>query len=459
LRKSLRQLAVILGLNIGAALLNAATAAPFVYSIGEAVTGVCSNGWLGVEEADEVVGSLIPGCNTLSHTYSLLGGGLDQDSWWVMREAFSYWSQDPGNRTFYHDLLVEKNIKFQYPPASLFIPLLLTELHIKQKSFYFLMTYVSLLTTILAVAAISLHSLRKFGRELLPWRDMGLSLILIGLLTLTYYPIVKAGSLGQIQAWLNAVFAVSLLCHLKGRPALAGILVGLMASVKPQYGLFLLWGLFRGDRRFTLAMLGTVVAGAIAGMWVFGISMYFDYLDGLGYLSRHGEAFFPNQSVNGLLNRLFSISQPELSYNIEFPGSFPPYSPWVYYPTIITGLAIVALCLLGRRSNQAYGQGADYCLMALGITTASPIAWEHHYGILIAIFAFLWPVLWFSDSFAGERRWRLILAVCYLLSSNLISLANLLSPTYLNFLQSYLLFAALGVYVILLKMRQRSYVA
>jgi hypothetical protein len=188
------------------------------------------------------------------------------------------------------------------------------------------------------------------------------------------------------------------------------------------------------------------------------MSTYFDYLQGLGYLSRHGEAFYANQSVNGLANRIFSIYQPELYPNTGF-GAFPPYNPWVYYPTIITGIVILVTCLLVGRNKQTYGRGADYCLMALGVTIASPIAWEHHYGILFPVFAFLWPLLWFGNTFAESHRSRLVFVICFLLSSNFISTINILAPTFLNFLQSYLLFAALGVFVLLLNVRRRCDVA
>ena len=88
---------------------------------------------------------------------------------------------------------------------------------------------------------------------------------------------------------------------------------------------------------------------------------------------------------------------------------------------------------------------------------ASPIGWEHHYGILLPIFAFLWPLLWFEGTFSVNRYSRLMAISCYLLSSNFVSIANISAPTFMNFLQSYLLFAALGVFVVLLNVRQRRH--
>jgi hypothetical protein len=173
------------------------------------------------------------------------------------------------------------------------------------------------------------------------------------------------------------------------------------------------------------------------------------------FLSHHGEAFFANQTFNGLVNRIFSIFDPELYNNTKWSGnSFPPYNPWVFCSTLISSVAILAVCLIARRPKASFSQGADYCLMSLGVTMASPIGWTHHYGILLPIFAFLWPLLWFDETFSENHYSRLIVMLCYLLSSNSVPFANMLAPTFMNFLQSYLFFAGLGVFVVLFNVRR-----
>jgi uncharacterized membrane protein YagU involved in acid resistance len=81
--------------------------------------------------------------------------------------------------------------------------------------------------------------------------------------------------------------------------------------------------------------------------------------------------------------------------------------------------------------------------MALSVTMASPIAWEHHYGIIFPIFAVL------LASVIGHRTRLLLLAVSYVVISNFFPIANLLAPTVFNLAQSYLLFAALIVLALL----------
>ena len=427
MHRYLKQAALLLILNLAFALLIAVAAAPLGYEKG-----------------------------TLPHSVDVLRGKFKGDSWKPMEQALKYWDQEPGQRFIYRDLLIEKNLKFQYPPTALLLPRLIAAWHLDRNAFYSRSTLFFLAVTVLSAWGILLWSLKTFGNFRPSGRDAGLLLAVAALLAWTYYPLVKAATLGQIQVWLNALFAAALLGYLKKRDGWAGILIGLIASIKPQYGLFILWGAARRNWAFTLGILATAAIGFAVGGSVFGFAAYRDYAEGLRYLSQHGEAFYPNQTVNGLVNRLFSVRQPELYNNLIWSGnSFPPYNAWVYVSTLLSSAAILAACLLGRRNEAPHGRGTDFCLMSLGITMASPIGWEHHYGILFPVFAFLWPLLWFDGAFSGQRRARRTLIACYLLSGNFVSIANATAPTYLNVLQSYLLFAALGVFAILFLARQR----
>ena len=74
---------------------------------------------------------------------------------------------------------------------------------------------------------------------------------------------------------------------------------------------------------------------------------------------------------------------------------------------------------------------------------ASPIAWEHHYGVLFPVYAVLLISLLRSPARLG---W---LVVSYVLASNYFIATQLLAPTSWNVLQSYLLIAA-GILLVLL---------
>ena len=58
---------------------------------------------------------------------------------------------------------------------------------------------------------------------------------LVVLAALTFYPFIKAYSLGQIQMWLNVLFGIVVLAWMMGAPGAAGAALGLMCLVKPTY--------------------------------------------------------------------------------------------------------------------------------------------------------------------------------------------------------------------------------
>jgi alpha-1,2-mannosyltransferase len=124
-------------------------------------------------------------------------------------------------------------------------------------------------------------------------------------------------------------------------------------------------------------------------------------------------------------------------------NGFPPFNPWIYAGTVATSLAILSAALLRRGKEGDPDRVFDFCTMALSVTMASPIAWEHHYGIIFPIFAVL------LASVIGHRTRLILLAVSYMVISNFFPVVNLLAPTVFNVAQSYLLFAALIVLALL----------
>src|SRR5262249_27549320 len=155
----------------------------------------------------------------------------------------------------------------------------------------------------------------------------------------------------------------------------------------------------------------------------FGLADHLDYLRVLSFMSQHGEGYYPNQSINGLLNRLMSITEPRLYANLEFfPDRFPPFNPWVYGGTLIAAVLVLLTALFPlptlRRVRGREGWGRDrvidFCIMALSATIASPIAWEHHYGILLPVFAVLLAT---APASRGLLTW---LAASYVLTSTFL---------------------------------------
>lgn len=114
----------------------------------------------------------------------------------------------------------------------------------------------------------------------------------------------------------------------------------------------------------------------------------------------------------------------------------------VYAGTLLSGAALVAVALLLPR-RAARGSLLDLSIAALTIVIVSPIAWEHHFGILLPLLAVATPRL-ISGPSAGS--WTpVVLGGAFVLTGQYFEPAQRLASSWLNVLQSYVLIGALGL--------------
>ena len=298
---------------------------------------------------------------------------------------------------------------------------------------------------VVAVAVlVAAQVLRRSGEgEPLGWRA-GLATALAAFF---FMPITTAFSLGQAQIFLDLFFALLILFWVRHSERAAGVTMALLAMVKPQFGLLLLWSALR--RRWSALAAGsiTLAIGAALSIAAFGLRNNLDYIGVLSGLSRKAQSHYANQSMFGLLNRAIFNGE-----NIPYhPYVYPPFVPWVYYVTLAT-TAILVLLALFYPWRQRSGSMAD--LSAIGVVSviATPMAWEHHYGIMLGIF--IW--LWFGVYRHGSAR-VLWLAAAWVLIADLLSPFNALSAIPVaNILQSYMFFGALLLLGVLLVAKERQ---
>jgi len=390
------------------------------------------------------------------HAIWIFTDEIGNDSWKPMKLTYDYWTESQGQSLLYTDLLLTTRIKFLYPPTALLISQFIETNNINLLTFSTATTIIFIFLMIAGVIGTVLYSYREYKAPPLAKAEKIIVSTLLTILLFTFYPVVKAGTLGQMQVWLNAFFAGAILCYITGYETLAGILLGLMASIKPHYALFIIWGLFRGNKRLVIAMIITGALGILLGIREFGFAMYVDYLRGLSFVTKHGESFYTNQSFNGLAGRLFSVRYPDIFNNLKWNGHrYPPYSIWIFSFTQITSIAVLLISLIKTKSQQAESRIADFLLMGLGATLASPIAWEHHYGILFPIFVCVWLILWFGNSQLKSVWIKITFVALYLIAANVFPFTKLLAGSYLNILQSYLLLAATGMFIILVMIKHQ----
>ena len=366
------------------------------------------------------------------------------DSWHPMFAAYDYAVQQD-HRPLYTEIFFERKIKFQYPPTALLFVAALKPL-LPQQTFRQHMegparvvSWLFIWLSVLCSMALLLLTLRSRTQPQPKKQDLIAAAALVVLLGLTFYPVIHSYNLGQIQTWINGLLALALLCLATRRELGAGILTGIVCLMKPTYGVLVLWGLARRRWRFALSAIGVGVAGLCLSIAIFGWADHVDYPAALAFMARHGEAYFPNQSMNGLLNRLFHNGT-----NLEWlPNDFAPFHPVVYAGTLASSLALIGgllwIACRGRNEPSPF----EPALAILTSTMASPIAWEHHYGVLLPIYALLAStILTKASPFRGEKWW---LAASFLMTASFFAPVNQTAdlPFGLNVLQSHLYCGAL----------------
>jgi alpha-1,2-mannosyltransferase len=353
----------------------------------------------------------------------------------------------------YWVFLVE-GIKFQYPPSSLLLmkllPLPLTIYDIDNLLTRLSVTsFVAMLLTIGFAIALWLKLVSVGTTGPVAWRKPNnlVAILLISILGITFYPLAKGHTIGQIQVYLGALSAAALLLQEVKSQALSGACLALCCLVKPQFGVVVLWALLRREKRFLWGFGIILVAGLCLSIYEFGLNNHFQYLEVLRRLSRGGETYWPNQSVNGFLNRFLQNGDAI----VFWPFALAPFHPVVYYTTMISSVLIVVLALFTPAAASLKGRSLDLAVMICAATMASPIAWEHHYGVFFPIFAIALVMA------VRSSRSGLLLLVSYGLVANELVRPNLVfANRWTGILGSHIFFGALLLFGLLLTMRYRG---
>ena len=393
-----------------------------------------------------------------SYSWFLLWPG-GSDSWFPVSAAYVHAIENPSGSIY--DVFFLQHIKFQYPPSSLLIYVVaeLFGMPPTQGNLNVLI-WLSVLAMPVVIYGIAMVYMEMHQKTLgFKKADRVVIASAFALSCLFFYPIMWAWPMGQVQALLNLLFAVSCLCWLTNRKFLSGALIGAICLVKPQFILFLLWGALRRQAGFLAGVLLVLGTGTLAAILLFGFSSHIDYLKVLSFISAHGETFYANQSINGLLNRALALGYDPSWQGLPEGTPFAPYHPAVYAATLVSGVLINFYGIVQTRPPSESCSTLAFATAALCFTVASPVAWIHHYGIMMPIFVLLFlEIARRSDDQRG-RSLFLWMGLCFIVAANLV-LANewwngiaAFVDEHANLLESYLLFAALGTLALLHRLR------
>ena len=268
---------------------------------------------------------------------------------------------------------------------------------------------------------------------------------LVGLLAFVFLPIINAYNLGQVQTLLNFMLMAAALLWLRGSRISPAILIGLTCWLKPQMSLFLLWGLLRRQWSFAISLSITLLAGLSLSLVVFGWHNTAEYVQVLSYLGRRGDAMFWNQSLNGLLHRLMHVGSPVTSY-----FGYPPFNRTIYLATLLSSAAMVLLALAVPMLRQMTATTSDFLIYAMACTMASPIVWQHHYGVFFLVF-----LLWIPEGWQ-HRQALVFLVPIYLLMTDTWAPLTPLMFTRWSFPISHVYYGGLALFLYTLFREQSS---
>ena len=356
------------------------------------------------------------------------------DSWRPMLQALEAWDR---GEPVYQSVFFTEHVKFQYPLTTLFLPMALRSPSRTGNRLIKALNRASLAASLVFVACTAaLFVVTWFGPRP-DWHDwalwFGLCTVIAG--SVLFHPTLMSYVLGQIQSFVNAALATMLLAWRLNRRIAAGVALGIACLIKPHFALLIVWGLLRRAWSFAASTALVIAIGAASALAVFGVRDNLDYARVVSYMAARGEAITANQSVNGLLNRLV---QPPEAREWDF-HSFPPPHPVVRAGTLVAALVLLGAALILPPALGFGGTALDIAIAGLSVTMASPIAWEHHYGILL-------PALVLAAGIAlrlpaARPWWFLMLGIAFALGGSLWEPLAFVEDPPANIVQSYVLAA------------------
>ncbi len=389
---------------------------------------------------------------------------VGRDSWWPMYEALihHYSEKETG---IYEEIFFTKRIKFQYPPSSINLPIFTRWLGVSNLDDFIWVMNLAMFFCVFLIAISCLlivYSLNSLDGSVTVQNHLLVFLVVV-LGTFTFNPIIRGHDLGQIQVLINLFACLAIFFWIGGKKFLCGVVISCAAIIKPQFFLFIIWGLIRKEREFLYGFLVCVVPIGVLSVVNFGIREHLDYIGVLSYIGQHGEVFWANQSVNGFLNRLI-----ENGSSLRWSGSsFADFDSIVYLGTTISSAVIILAAVLYRPGWTVNGLGQaterriesvlDLSTAQMAFTLASPVAWVHHYAVAWPILVVCFVLL--LRNFEAIPKWMryvsvLGLSFSYLMISNYLTPLAPFASSPFNVLQSFVFFGGAVLFVVLIILRR-----
>ncbi|MBN9006609.1 MAG: DUF2029 domain-containing protein [Rhizobiales bacterium] len=372
-----------------------------------------------------------------------------EDSWLPMNHALKFLHSSSAELV-YQKLFFLDHVKFQYPPNALLILDLFNRMGITTN---LQLNYINAGLLIATGLVFSVFSAEMLGH--IQYRGLSIPIGPIAfLVTLRFYPNYLAFQIGQMQVLLGLLFLLACWALLRSRQVLSGCLIAVVILVKPQLFLLGLLALWQKKWRFVAGFTAILAVTVMLSIGLYGFRNHVDYLNVLAFLSRHGEYQHLNQSVDGILIR-WLYHGPSLDRDTHglIPQSmFPPYIAGAYFATILTSAVMILIPFVIRaRGADQFSSLLAFCTASLLFTMASPIAWVHHYNIMLPAYVVALKAIFDRRKGTQAHIYKALLAASFLLTGYPLVPAGDPTVPSQNLLQSHVFIGVLILVGILLR--------
>lgn len=243
-------------------------------------------------------------------------------------------------------------------------------------------------------------------------------ILLIIPVTCISYPLVVNFQHGQINTLILFLLCTFLFSLMTGSNIISGIALGMVIMIKPQPLIIIPYLLFRKRFRCAIAAIVTVIAGTATTASVIGWDHFRYYLREVLPTFSMVETTFPpiplfvpaNQSVHGLVSRLFSTTQYTKSI-FQYPEIIRPVSGLVVL--IILSISFYTIWRWQRfliPPQQALFRDGSFLLITSILL--SPITWDHH--LIVAYIAAVY-LLFENQCVTRKKTLFPAMVICWIL--------------------------------------------
>jgi hypothetical protein len=230
-------------------------------------------------------------------------------------------------------------------------------------------------------------------------------------------PLHREWSLGQSDVLVMALLTTSLWARSAGRSALAGLLLGAGAAIKPELLLLAAYLLWRREFRYALTTVAATAVLALAPFALLARSAWGHFWQVWGFWANQYLPFIHNEAPKGVLTRLFTVN-PVSRPLVDAPGAVTAL--WLVIVIVVLGLT---LAVSGRRRLRRDPLSLLEVGLALeAIMLVSPLT-ERPYFLLLLV-PLLGLLCWLRQTGLRGRRVRRAALAALLLWVSLVGPAE-----------------------------------